>query len=41
MPYDKNGEQITIFTNLYGITNLLQAILSLKIIKEKITRKKS
>jgi hypothetical protein len=40
MPYDKNGEQTTIFTNLYGITNLLQTILSFKIIANKLKNKR-
>ena len=36
MPYDSNGEQTTIFTQLFGISDLLQTILSYKIIKNKI-----
>lgn len=39
MPYDSNGEQITIFTHLFGISNLLQTILSYKIIIHKLKKK--
>jgi hypothetical protein len=36
MPYDSNGEQTTIFTQLFGVSDLLQTILSYKIVTNKI-----